>query len=81
MEHSVTLAGCSPIEFPVARLSLASILFFLFVLFTSLNSTQSCTKIARLFTKYIYNVGLFVCCLFSNNQKRRGKLFICQFFA
>lgn len=80
MEHSVTLAGCSPIEFPVARLSLASILFLLFVLFTSLNSTQSCTKIARLFTKYIYNVVCFCCC-FSNNQKRRGKLFICQFFA
>lgn len=35
MEHSVTLAGCSPIEFPVARLSLASILFFVCFVYVS----------------------------------------------
>lgn len=66
MEHSVTLAGCSPSVFR----SLVSRLLH----FTSLNSTQSCTKIAR----PLQNIFIMWLC-FRFTLKRGGKLFVSSF--
>lgn len=56
MEHSVTLAGCSPMYFGFFLLFRLARLILHYTLL-HLNSTQSCTKIARLLQNIcIYNM-------------------------